>query len=189
MMDPGEEAALVQSAQNGDQAAFAEIVRCYQRAVYRVAYGLTRNASDADDLAQETFLRAWQALGRFRVGEPLYPWLSRIAVNLSFSLHRHRRRRPEESIEPLVEAGRQWGVQDDPADRAERNEHGRQLREAMAELKPEHQTVLVLRAVEDLPYDEIARVLNVPVGTVMSRLSRARVELKQRLRARTGESK
>src|SRR5512143_3492524 len=94
MMDPGEEAALVQSAQNGDQAAFAEIVRCYQRAIHRVAYGLTRNASDADDLAQETFVRAWQAIGRFRLGEPLYPWLSRIAVNLAFSLHRHRRRRP-----------------------------------------------------------------------------------------------
>lgn len=188
MMDPGEEAALVQSAQNGDQAAFAEIVRCYQRAIHRVAYGLTRNASDADDLAQETFVRAWQAIGRFRLGEPLYPWLSRIAVNLAFSLHRHRRRRPEQSIEPLVEAGRQWGVEDDPADRAAESEHGRQLREAMGELKPEHQTVLVLRAVEDLPYDEIARVLNVPVGTVMSRLSRARAELKERLKARTGES-
>ena len=87
-----------------------------------------------------------------------------------------------------MEAGRQWGVDDDPADRAAESEQGRQLREAMSELKPEHQTVLVLRAVEDLPYDQIARVLNVPVGTVMSRLSRARAELKERLKARTGES-
>ncbi len=187
-VEPGEEAALVQAAQTGDQAAFAEIVRCYQRPIHRVAYGLTRNASDADDLAQETFVRAWQAIGRFRVGEPLYPWLSRIAVNLAFSLHRRRKRRPEESIEPHTDAGRQWGVEDDPADHAETNERDRQIESAFGELKPEHQAVLALRAVEDLSYDEISRVLNVPIGTVMSRLSRARAELKERLKGRTGES-
>jgi len=65
---PGDEADLVRAAQSGDQAAFAEIVRRYQRAVYRVGYALTRNGSDADDLAQETFVRAYQALGRFRAG-------------------------------------------------------------------------------------------------------------------------
>src|SRR5262245_49476479 len=85
---PGDEADLVRAAQGGDQAAFAEIVRRYQRSVYRVGYALTRNASDADDLAQETFVRAHRALGRFRAGEPLYPWLSRIATNLAFSLFR-----------------------------------------------------------------------------------------------------
>src|SRR5687767_4882204 len=91
---PEDEADLLRAAQGGDGRAFAEIVRRYQRAVYRVAYGLTRNASDADDLAQETFVRAYQALGRFRVGEPLYPWLARIATNQAFSLYRKRRRRP-----------------------------------------------------------------------------------------------
>src|SRR5687767_13135214 len=95
VVEPGDEATLVAAAQGGDEAAFAEIVRRYQLPVYRVAYGLTRNASDADDLAQETFVRAWQALGRFRVGEPLFPWLSRIAVNLAYSLFRSRKRRPE----------------------------------------------------------------------------------------------
>src|SRR3989442_12502695 len=106
LSDGGEdEAGLVRDAQAGDPAAFTEIVRRYQRAVYRVAYALTRNASDADDLAQETFVRAYQALGRFRQGEPLYPWLSRIAVNLTYSLFRRRRRRPETSIDPLAEAG------------------------------------------------------------------------------------
>lgn len=186
-MDPGEEAARVLEAQKGSQAAFAEIVRGYQRAVYRVAYGLTRNAADADDLAQETFVRAWQAIGRFRVGEPLYPWLSRIAVNLALSLHRRRKRRPEQSIEPLVESGRQWGVDDDPADHAAQSEYDRHLRAAMDELSPEHQAVLVLRAAEDMSYDEIARVLGVPAGTVMSRLARARLALKERLKARTGD--
>ncbi|HYM81811.1 MAG TPA: sigma-70 family RNA polymerase sigma factor [Candidatus Limnocylindria bacterium] len=186
---PGDEADLVRAAQGGDQAAFAEIVRRYQRAVYRVAYALTRNASDADDLAQEAFVRAFQALKRFRAGEPLYPWLSRITTNLAYSLFRRRKRRPETPLEPLVEAGMQWGVHDDPADAAADEEHRRHLRAAFAELKPEHQAVLVLRAIEDQSYEEIAQSLGVPIGTVMSRLSRARAELKQRLRARTGESR
>ena len=185
---PEDEADLLRAAQGGDGRAYAEIVRRYQRAVYRVAYGLTRNASDADDLAQETFVRAYQALGRFRVGEPLYPWLARIATNQAFSLHRRRRRRPETALEPLVEAGQQWGVDADPAEDLAAKERRERLERAMSELKPEHQAVLVLRAVEDLSYEEIAASLKVPVGTVMSRLSRARAELKARLGAGTGES-
>ena len=187
-VDPGDEAALVTLAQGGDEAAFTEIVRRYQRAVYRVAYALTRNASDADDPAQQTFVRAYQALGRFRVGEPLYPWLSRIAVNLTYSLFRRRRRRPETSIEPLVEAGRQWAATDDPEAEAAERERTSHLEQAFSGLKPEHQSILVLRAVQDLSYEEIAQALDVPLGTVMSRLSRARAELKARLKKQTGES-
>jgi len=183
-----DEAGLVRAAQGGDPAAFTELVRRYQRSIYRVAYALTRNASDADDLAQETFVRAYQAIGRFRVGEPLYPWLARIATNLAFSLFRRRRRRPETPLEPLVEAGQQWGVEDDPAERVEQDERVRHLEAAFAELKPEHQTILALRVVEEQSYDAIATTLGVPVGTVMSRLSRARAELKARLAARTGET-
>ncbi len=183
----GEETGLVRAAQSGDEKAFGEIVRRHQRAIYRVAYGLTRNAADADDLAQETFLRAWTAIGRFRAGEPLHPWLARIAVNLAISLHRRRKRRPETALEPLIEGGRQWGSGDDPADVAADRDHAGHLAAAFAELTPEHQAVLVLRAVEGLSYDEIARSLGVPAGTVMSRLARARAELKRRLEARTGE--
>lgn len=188
-MEPGEEAGLVLAAQGGDQAAFGQIVRYYQRTIYRLAYGLTRNPSDADDLAQETFVRAWQALGRFRVGEPLHPWLARITVNLAFSLFRRRKRRPEEPIEPLLEAGRQFGVEDDPAEHTAKRERDQQLAEAFAGLSTDHQTILVLRVVEDLSYEEIANTLGVPPGTVMSRLSRARAELKARLAARTGEKR
>jgi RNA polymerase sigma-70 factor, ECF subfamily len=186
-LEPGRETALVRAAQSGDETAFTEIVRHFQRPVYRVAYALTRNPSDADDLAQETFVRAYQAIGRFRAGEPLYPWLSRIAVNLAYSLFRRRRRRPETSIEPLVESGRQWAGDDDPAERAAESERHERLGAAFATLTPEHQAVLALRVVEDLSYDDIARVLGVPVGTVMSRLSRARAELRARLRARGGD--
>jgi len=185
--DREEEAGLLRAAQAGDPAAFTELVRRYQRAVYRVAYALTRNASDADDLAQETFVRAYQAIGRFRVGEPLFPWLARIATNQAISLFRRRKRRPETPIEPLIEAGQQWGVADDPAQSVEEDERKRHLEAAFAELKPEHQAVLALRVVEEQTYEEIAATLQVPVGTVMSRLSRARSELKALLAARTGE--
>src|SRR5262245_1248067 len=122
-LSPVDEAGLVRAAQGGDQAAFTEIVRRYQRSVYRTAYGLTRNASDANDLSQEAFVRAYHAIGRFRAGEPLHPWLTRITVNLAFSLFRRRKRRPETALEPLVEAGRQWAAEDDPAANAERSEH------------------------------------------------------------------
>lgn len=182
-----DETALVRAAQSGDVQAFAEIVRRYQRAVHRVAWALTRNDTDADDLAQETFVRAWGAIGRFEVGQPMYPWLSRIVTNLAFSLFRSRKRRPETPLEPLVEAGQQWGVHDDPADHTARSEHDAKLREAFAELSPEHQTILALRVVDDQSYEHIAQTLGIPVGTVMSRLSRARAELKKRLEEKTGE--
>ncbi len=179
--------ALIAAAQRGDEAAFAEFVRRYQRAVHRVAYALTRNAADADDLAQETFVRAWGAIGRFETGQPPYPWLARITTNLAYSLFRSRRRRPETPLDPLLEAGRQWGVEDDPADHAARAERDRRLRACFAALAPEHQSVLALRAVRDLSYDQIAQALNVPVGTVMSRLSRARAELKRRMQDESGD--
>ncbi|MBI1797638.1 MAG: sigma-70 family RNA polymerase sigma factor [Candidatus Eisenbacteria bacterium] len=182
-----DDAELVRAAQGGDAPAFTEIVRRYQHSVHRVAWALTRNDGDADDVAQETFVRAWRALGRFRVGEPLYPWLARIATNLAFSMFRSRKRRPETPLEPLLEAGRQWGVEDDPAERVAAGERSQHLQRAFAELKPEHQTILALRVVEEQSYEAIAETLGVPIGTVMSRLSRARAELKTRLAARTGE--
>lgn len=178
---------LVAASQRGDQAAFGEIVRRYQRAVHRLAWSLTRNASDADDLAQETFVRAWGAIGRFERGLPLYPWLARIVTNQAFSLFRTRRRRPETSIEPLLEAGQQWGVDDDPAEHSARSERDARLRECFGQLAEEHQAVLALRAVQDMSYEQIAQALSIPAGTVMSRLSRARAELKRRMAERGGE--
>ena len=186
-MEPGEETVRLRESQQGSAEAFGRIVRSYQRAVYRVAYALTRNAGDADDVTQDTFMRAWQAIGRFRVGEPLYPWLARIAMNASFSLLRRRKRRPEVALEPMLEGGAQWAGGDDPVEEAAARERDERLAGAYAALSEEHRAVLALRVVEDLSYDEIARTLQVPVGTVMSRLSRARAELRSRMQALTGE--
>lgn len=184
-----DDAVLVRAAQNGDAAAFAAIVRRYQRRVYRVAYGLTRSHEDSDDLAQEAFVNAWKALDRFRVGEPLYPWLARIVTNLAYSLFRRRRRRPETSIEPLIEAGMQWGRDDDPAAHAADRERAAHLAAAFEELSEDHRAILVLRVVDGLSYDEIASALEIAPGTVMSRLSRARTELRSRLAARAKETR
>jgi RNA polymerase sigma-70 factor (ECF subfamily) len=181
-----EEASLVRAAQAGDANAFTAIVQLHQHRVYVLVYGLTRVHEDADDLAQETFVRAWQALDRFRVGEPLYPWLARIARNLAYSLFRSRKRRPETSIEPLVEAGHQWGVDDDPAEHAAHEETQDKINAAFAELSEDHRAVLELRVLKDLSYEEIANTLGVPAGTVMSRLSRARTELRARLESASG---
>ncbi len=182
-----DDTALIAASQKGDQAAFSELVRRHQRSVHRIAYGLTRSAADADDLAQETFVRAWGAIARFELGQPLMPWLARICTNQAYSLFRHRKRRPEQSIEPLVEAGRQWGVDDDPADHTARSEHESRLRACFAGLSEEHQAVLALRTIENMSYEDIATALHVPIGTVMSRLSRARAELARRLDAMGGE--
>src|SRR5258706_2824203 len=108
-------------------------------------------------------------------------------MNQAMSLFRRRKRRPETALEPLLEAGRQWGGGEDPADVAADREGAAHLDGALAELSHEHQSVLVLRAVEGLSYEEIAGVQGVPTGTVMSRLSRARAELRACLRGRTGE--
>jgi RNA polymerase sigma-70 factor (ECF subfamily) len=181
-----DDATLVAAAQRGDPAAFGVLVRRHRRGVLRLAWALTHDAATAEDLAQEAFVRAWGAIARFDRSRPLRPWLAAIVTRLAYSLFRRRRRRPETSIETLLESGRDWGVHDDPADHAAHAERDERLRACVAELAPEHRAVLALRAVQDLSYEEIAQALGVPVGTVMSRLSRARAELRRRLAERTG---
>ena len=103
-------------------------------------------------------------------------------------MFRRRKRRPETELEPLLEAGRQWASDDDPVEDLAEREQVTHLRECFAELTHEHQAILVLRIVQGLSYEEISRTLNMPIGTVMSRLSRARAELKTRLKARSGDA-
>ncbi len=184
---PGDEADLIRAAQAGKAEAFTELVRRYRLAIYRIAYGLTRSHQDADDVAQETLIRAYQALSRFRAGEPFLPWLARIAINQSYSLFRHRKRRPEAAIEPMLEAGRQWGTEDDPADHAAQAQEQQLIARAFDRLSPDHRAVLVLRVEQEMSYEDIAQALHVPPGTVMSRLARARADLKKQLMTLQGK--
>jgi RNA polymerase sigma-70 factor (ECF subfamily) len=179
---------LVVRARGGDQDAFAEIVRCHQRRVYGVALRMTRRHEVADDIAQDTFVRAYRSLDRFELGRPLGPWLVKIAVNLSINYLNAPARREqalytEES--PDGPAGASLSsdpsrepLESNPMRRLASSELARALAGALEKLTPEHRAVLLLKVDEGLRYDDIAETLGISRGTVMSRLFRARAHLK-----------
>jgi RNA polymerase sigma-70 factor (ECF subfamily) len=172
-----EDRELVLRARQGDRAAFGLLVRRHQRRIHGLGVRLLRDRDDADDLVQETFVRAWRALERFDPERPLLPWLYRIATNRAMSLLEIRRRRPaEELTEAVADPG------PSPQEDAERRRLHREVRREVDRLPEEQRVVLILRAAEDLSYREIAEVLGVPIGTVMSRLSRARETLRKKVR-------
>ena len=182
LLEAGDEAALVVAAQGGDRAAFGRLVKLYQRAVYRVAYGITRNASDADDLAQETFVQAWLHLADFRGDARLATWLHRIALT-RFLQHA---RRPQLPVE--------W--RDDAAVDATDPDHdprpaeglGRDVERALQALIEIQRLAVVHCFHLDLSHAEAAQVLGLPLGTLKSHLDRAKTRLRELLQAWNPES-
>lgn len=182
---------LVVRARAGDEDAFAAIVRGYQRRVYGVAMKMTRRHEVADDVAQETFIRAYRSLDRFELGRPLGPWLVKIAVNLAINYLNGAARReqslytedmPDGPVEPS--AGRDPSrepLESNPMRRLASRELACALACALEKLSPEHRAVFLLKVDEGLRYDEIAEALGISRGTVMSRLFRARAHLKTML--------
>lgn len=176
---PPAERELVARARRGDTVAFAEIVAAHQEIAFRAAYLLLGDPAEAEDAAQEGFMKAYGALGRFREGEPIRPWLLRIVTNAARNRRRsgvrraalHRRfetaepRRTESSAESQVLAA----------------EERRAVLAAINELSPDDRVVIVARYLLDLPEREIAAMAQVPRGTVKSRLSRARARLAKAL--------
>jgi RNA polymerase sigma-70 factor (ECF subfamily) len=168
---------LVRRAQAGEREAFGVLVRRYQRRVFSLGIRMLRNRSDAEDLVQETFLRAFRALDRFEPDRPLAPWLYRIATNRALSSLERRGRRNHEELSPsLAAAG------PNPEEETDKRRLERAVRAAVAELPPEQRAILALRVGEELSYREIAEVVDVPIGTVMSRLARARETLRRKVR-------
>ncbi|HXV60556.1 MAG TPA: sigma-70 family RNA polymerase sigma factor [Vicinamibacteria bacterium] len=176
----GPENELVVRARAGDRDAFAEIVRSYQTRVYAVAMRMTRRHDVADDIAQDTFVRAYRHLDRFELGRPLGPWLKKIAVNLSINYLNASARReetcdaeafPDGTFEPEPR-------EPDAFEQLRSQEFAEALERAVASLPVEQQCVFRLKVVEGMRYEEIATALNLSAGTVMSRLSRARARLK-----------
>jgi RNA polymerase sigma-70 factor (ECF subfamily) len=162
-------------AQAGNLFAYEELVRRYQRRVYAVAYRIVRRSDVADDVAQETFLRAYRAIGRFEVGRPFAPWVVRIAANLAIN----RKRSPNEREQGLPEGHAETrSSSPSPLDRLLDAEAASVLEQALDDLPEEQRVVFVLRVYEDLSYQEIAETLGISPGTVMSRLSRARTKLR-----------
>jgi RNA polymerase sigma-70 factor, ECF subfamily len=180
-----DEAFLLARARRGDASAFEEIVRLYQRRVYGVALRIVRAHDVADDVTQEAFLRAWRSLERFELGRPFGPWVCRIAANLAVNHVRSPRAREEGLPEAHAETrSREPG----PLGALLDAEGARVLEAALAELPQEQRAVLVLRAVEELSYAEIAESLGISAGTVMSRLYRARERLAIALRPYLGKA-
>lgn len=180
-----EESFLIARARRGDPGAFEEIVRLYQRRVYGVALRIVRAHDVADDVAQEAFLRAWRSLDRFDLDRPFGPWVCRIAANLAVNYVRSPRAReeglPEGHAEAKAKAPGPLGALLD-------GEATRVLDAALAELPGEQRAVLVMRAVEEMSYAEIAEALGISPGTVMSRLYRAREKLAVALRPYLGQA-
>jgi RNA polymerase sigma-70 factor (ECF subfamily) len=169
------EADLLVRARGGNLFAFEEIVKRYQRRVYATAIRIVRRHDVADDVVQESFLRAHQALGRFDLSRPFGPWICRIAANLAVNHVRSPRAReqalPDAHAEtPSAAASPLAGVLDAEA-RVE-------LARALESLSAEQRAVFVLRVFDELSYKEIAEALAISIGTVMSRLSRARERLR-----------
>lgn len=172
----------------GERAAFAELVARWQDRIYATVYRMTGDAEDARDVAQETFLRAWSSLRTFEGGSAFGTWLHSIAINQVRS--EMRRRSAQKRGAPVsldAPRGDDEGGIDPPDDArpaeeaAAAKEHARLLREAVASLDEDAREVIVLREFQDLSYEEIAAAVGCPVGTVRSRLFRAREELRRRL--------
>ena len=154
-------------ARKGDAAAFEELVREHERKLFNLCFHTMGNAEDAADMAQETLLKAWRALERFDGRSGLGTWLYRIAVNTCLDELRRRKNRTAISIQGLSEKG--WEPEDDSGDFVERSIQREEVRKALLALSEEYRAVLILRDILGFSYDEIAEILECPVGTVRSR--------------------
>jgi RNA polymerase sigma-70 factor, ECF subfamily len=185
------EAALIQRCAAGDESAFAEIVAEHQRMVWQLAVNLLGDRDEALDLSQDVFIRVFRTIGQFRGQSALRTWIYRIAVNQARNRHRfwRRRRRSDQiSLDAHVEAHGdfQCGAEVGPDRILAQKELATRLQDALDALPFDQRTAIVLREVDGLSYDEIAFSLGVAVGTVKSRLTRARQTLRAGLKeART----
>jgi RNA polymerase sigma-70 factor (ECF subfamily) len=188
-----DDSRLIELSVGGDRAAFGVLVRRYQDRLFHTAYRLLGNADDALDVVQDSFLNAYQSLHQFKGDARFFTWLYRIAVNSAISLRRRSAR--VAGRRAIVSADRAGGAATEPSDESEgsrpgaameRAEDERRLQVALDGLTTEHRTVLVLKEIEGRKYEVIADLLGVPIGTVRSRLHRARVELRDRLQGVEG---
>lgn len=181
------DAALVARARDGDPAAFEELVQKYERKVFRLAKNITNNDEDAEDVLQETFLKAYSHLDGFQGNSKFYTWLVRIAVNEALMKLRKRKSDKTVSLDEGIETGEETMVreiavwEDDPEQRYSQEEIRAILREAISALRPAFRTVFILRDIEELSTEETAQLLDLSIPAVKSRLLRARLQLRERL--------
>ncbi len=174
---PADERTLVTQAQQGDRNAYGELIRIHAQGVQRVVYRMCGNQQLAEDAAQETFIQAWLKIASYRRKSSLRNWLYRIAVNTAIDMLRKERRILPDAVDEMSLKT------DDPSPEAAyiHTERATAIHNAIAALPDASRAVLILREYEDLSYREIADTLDIPLGTVMSRLSYARKLLKEKL--------
>jgi RNA polymerase sigma-70 factor (ECF subfamily) len=185
-----EDRRLISECLNGRRAAFGELMRRYQERLYNTVYRIVDNAEDAADVVQDAFLNAYQSLNSFKGDAEFFTWLYRIAFNTAISLKRKRRAvlrldwdgGASAGLEPVDES-----AFSEPGSSMERSEDEATLQGALNRLSPEHRAVLVLKEIEGQKYEDIAEILEVPIGTIRSRLHRARLELRELLMAEEGK--
>lgn len=176
---------LVEKSQKGDNKAFEQLVITYQDRIYALCYQLTGNHADAQDLAQNVFIKAYRALPGFRNEADFGTWLHRITVNLA--INEKRKRKPDVYLDSPVqtEEGEMPRLlasdAEGPESAYENKEFRNMVRTALGELSPEHRTVLVLREMQGYSYDEIAAILDCSLGTVKSRINRGRQSLREKI--------
>jgi RNA polymerase sigma-70 factor (ECF subfamily) len=183
-----DEDALIHAAQRGDVASFNELVLAYQSQVYNVAYRIMGDQAAAADATQEAFLSAFAHIRDFRGGS-FKSWLLRTVTNACYDALRYQKRRPAESLEASADDDERSladvlpAQEESPADAAERSDLRRFIAHAALQLSPDQRITFVLCDVQGMSYEEIAELMNVSLGTVKSRLSRARARLRDALLA------
>jgi len=180
---PVAEGDLVRRAQNGDLEAYDELVKRYQERIYATVYHMTSNHEDANDLAQDSFIKAFQALKSFKGGSSFYTWLYRIAVNKTINFLKQRKNRTHMSLNDL-----DFNTENNPdlvaliSDKTPRRDAGlkelqEKLNSALLKLSEPHRLVVVLHDVQGMSHEQVAEVMDCNIGTVRSRLFYARQQL------------
>jgi len=168
---------LIERVKKGDIEAFNPLVERYKLPLYKVMYRMVFNRDDAEDLVEEAFIRAFRAIKRFETGRSFYAWLCRIAVNNAINFLKKERRDKMQSIDKIEYS--LTAKKGNPVAMTREKILKEKITTAMAKLPEEYRTILILRVEESFSYEEISRLLKIPRGTVMSRLSRARRKLRE----------
>src|SRR5262245_130758 len=182
-----DESPLVAKAREGDVQAFGELVRKYEGKIFRLAQHITQNREDAEDVLQETFMKAYEHLDQFKGDSKFYTWIVRIAVNQALMKLRRRKTDKSVSLDEQIDTGEDTVVREiaawdeDPEQRFSREELGQILDTAIEGLEPLYRSVFVLRDIEELSTEETAEALGLSVPAVKSRLLRARLQLREKL--------
>lgn len=178
---------LLRKAKNGDRDAFGELFRKYEKRVFRVARRMCGSDDEAWDITQDAFIRAMQAMDRFDTKYRFFTWIYRITTNLAINYSKKKMRRREVHFEEAYSAEGQQVIEDNLADRAAGEQLARSVSKAVEKLTPALKVVFVLRVDQQLSYHEIAESLDIAMGTVMSRLNRARDKIREELGLMLGE--